>query len=156
MNPIEMMRQRTKEKLLSDFATFCKRAWREIEPRELQWSWHHELVAEYLQLAYEREELRLIFTMPPRELKSRLVSIFFPAWCWAKDPGLSFIAVSYSDSLSEEHSTIRRKLLQSHWFQTTFPGKVTFRADQNRREQYHNEAGGMMVATSTEGTLTGK
>ncbi len=83
MNPIAAMRERTREKLLSSFSAFARRAWREIEPKALQWNWHHDLICEYLQLAYERDELRLIFCMPPRELKSRLVSVLFPAWCWA-------------------------------------------------------------------------
>jgi len=156
MNPIEAIKERTRQKLHGDFACFVRRAWRQIEPKELQWNWHHELVCEYLQLAYEREELRLIFCMPPRELKSRLVSVFWPAWCWAKDAGLSFILTSYSDSLSEELSVTRRNLLQSDWFQSTFPNQVRFSTDQNRREQYGNIRGGMMIATSTAGTLTGK
>src|ERR1700730_11099760 len=50
----------------------------------------------------------------------------------------------------------RRTLLQSKWFQETFPNKVLFSADQNRREQFHNQAGGVSIATSVEGTLTGK
>jgi predicted phage terminase large subunit-like protein len=156
MNPFEALRARTREKLLTDFSAFCKRAWREMEAKELQWGWYHELLAEYLTLAYQREELRLIFCMPPRGLKSRLTSIFWPSWCWANDPSLSFISVSYSDSLSEEHSVIRRKLLSSPWFQETFPNRVQFSSDQNRREQYGNLSGGMMTATSVEGTLTGK
>jgi predicted phage terminase large subunit-like protein len=156
MNPLEKYRERVRAKLLSDFAAFAQRAWREIEPKELQWNWHHQLIAEYLMLAHQREELRLIFCMPPRELKSRLVSVLWPAWCWAKDPGLSFILTSYSDSLSEELSVTRRNLLQSRWFQETFPNTVRFSPDQNRREQYGNLRGGMMIATSTEGTLTGK
>lgn len=156
MNPLERFRERTREKLLNDFGAFCRRAWREIEPTTpLLWSWHHELVCEYLQLCYEREVTRLIITMPPRGLKSKLVSVFFGAWTWAKSPGQSFILTSYSDSLSEELNITRRTLLTSEWFQSTFPGKVQFAADQNRREQFKNLAGGQSVATSVAGVLTG-
>jgi predicted phage terminase large subunit-like protein len=155
-NPLEGYRERNREKLLSDFPSFCRRAWREIEPsKELQWAWFHELVAEWLQVCYEGETTRLIITMPPRALKSRLVSIFFPSWCWAKSPGQSFILVSYSDSLSEELNIVRRNLLTSRWFEETF-GKIQFSADLNRREQFANVQGGHMIATSVEGTLTGK
>jgi predicted phage terminase large subunit-like protein len=157
MNPLEKYRERTREKLLGDLGAFCRRAWREVEPgKELLWNWHHELICEYLMLAYAREELRLIFCMPPRGLKSKLISVFFGAWVWAKSPDESIILTSYSDSLSEELNTTRRTLLQSPWYQTTFPGKVQFAPDQNRREQYKNLAGGQAIATSTEGTLTGK
>jgi predicted phage terminase large subunit-like protein len=156
MNPLEKYRERTREKLLSDFGAFCRRAWKEIEPgKALEWSWHHELVSEYLMLCYEREITRIIFTMPPRGLKSKLISVFFGAWVWAKSPHQSLILTSYSDSLSEELNMARRTLLQSAWYQTTFPGKVQFTADQNRREKYRNTAGGQSVATSVEGVLTG-
>jgi predicted phage terminase large subunit-like protein len=156
-NPIQMMRERTRAKLVADFSAFARRAWKEIEPgKELQWSWHHELVCEYLTLAYHGETTRLIITQPPRSLKSKLVSVLFPAWVWAQRPEQSFILTSYSDSLSEELNMSRRTLLQSAWFQSTFPGKVFFSPDQNRREQFKNTAGGQAVATSVEGTLTGK
>jgi predicted phage terminase large subunit-like protein len=157
MNPIATIKARTREKLLADLATFSRRAWREVESaKALEWNWHHELLCEHLMLAYQREELRLIFCMPPRSLKSKLVSVFFPAWVWAKSPEQSFILTSYSDSLSEELNMARRTLLMSRWFQETFPGKVQFAVDQNRREQYKTLAGGQAIATSTEGTLTGK
>jgi predicted phage terminase large subunit-like protein len=156
MNPLEKYRERTREKLLADFPSFCRRAWREIEPKELEWAWYHELICEYMTLCYQGEVTRLIITQPPRSLKSKLVSVLFPAWVWAQSPGESFILCSYSDSLSEELNMGRRTLLQSAWFQTTFPGKVLFSPDQNRREQYKNLAGGQAIATSTEGTLTGK
>jgi predicted phage terminase large subunit-like protein len=156
MNPLAKYRERTREKLLSDFGAFCRRAWKEIEPgKPLEWSWHHEYVAEHLMLCYEREITRLIVTMPPRGLKSKLISVFFGAWVWAKSPHQSLILTSYSDSLSEELNMARRTLLQSAWFQQTFPGKVRFTADQNRREKFKNTAGGQSVATSVEGVLTG-
>lgn len=156
MNPIELLRTRTRDKLLHDFATFARRAWKEIEPKQLQWNWHHSLIAEHLELAYQKEIRRLIITVPPRNLKSRIVSVLFPAWCWARDPSLSFVLTSYSDSLSEELSVLRRNLMQSRWFQESFPDRVQFAPDQNRREQYANLRGGMMIASSTEGTVTGK
>ena len=156
-NPIAALRERTRQKLIGDFAQFARRAWREVEPsRELLWNWHHELIAEHLALCYQGEITRLIITQPPRSLKSKLVSVIFPAWVWAQSPGSSFILCSYSDSLSEELNMARRRLLQSEWFQSTFPGKVLFAPDENRREQYKNLAGGQAIATSTDGTLTGK
>lgn len=157
MNPVAAYRERTREKLIADFGAFCRRAWREVEPgKPLLWNWHHELICEYLQLAYLGEETRLIFTLPPRGLKSKLVSVFYGAWVWAQSPQSSFILTSYSDSLSEELNIMRRTLLMSKWFETTFPGKVIFSEDLNRREQYANKAGGHAIATSTEGTVTGK
>jgi predicted phage terminase large subunit-like protein len=161
-NPITQMRlmpeslkQKSRETLLRSFSAFCRAAWSQIEPKGLDWNWHHELWCEHLQLMYERQELRLIFTTPPRTLKSRLISILWPAWCWARDPSLSFLCTSYSDGLSEELSLLRRNLLASSWFQDLFPGKVQFDPDQNQKWKYQNTARGQMFATSMAGTALG-
>jgi predicted phage terminase large subunit-like protein len=151
----ESLKQRTRETLLRSFSAFCRAAWPTIEPKGLSWGWHHELWCEHLQLAYERQELRLIFTTPPRTLKSRLISVLWPCWCWAKDPSLSFLCTSYSDSLSEELSLLRRSLLQSAWFQELFPNTVLFNPDQNQKWKYQNTARGQMFATSMAGTALG-
>src|ERR1700730_16788491 len=133
MNQIAAMRERTRKKLVDDFGAFARRAWREVEPsKELPWNWHHEWIAENFMLCHQGEITRLMITQPPRSLKSKLVSVLFPAWVWAQSPGESFILCSYSDSLSEELNMARRTLLQSAWFQETFPGKVLFSPDQNR------------------------
>jgi predicted phage terminase large subunit-like protein len=152
----ESLKQKTREKLQASFSAFCRAAWSQIEPRSLEWSWHHELIAEYLQLAFERQERRLIFCQPPRTLKSRLISVLFPVWCWAKDPALSFLQTSYSDTLSEELSLLRRNLLAGAWFQDLFPGKVLFDPDQNQKWKFANTAHGQMLATSMAGTALGQ
>jgi predicted phage terminase large subunit-like protein len=144
----QMLRERTRERLRSNFSAFAQAAWKVIEPKGLEWNWHLELECEYLQLAYERQVLRLIVTVPPRTLKSRLISVLFACWAWAKDPALSFLFTSYSDSLSDELSILRRSLLQSKWFQEMFPGQVQFAADQNQKSKYQNLRKGQMIATS--------
>ena len=144
----QMLRERTRERLRSSFSAFAQAAWKQVAPKALEWNWHLELECEYLQLAYERQVLRLIVTVPPRTLKSRLISVLFACWCWAKDPSLSFLFTSYSDSLSDELSILRRSLLQSKWFQEMFPGQVQFAADQNQKAKYQNLRKGQMIATS--------
>jgi predicted phage terminase large subunit-like protein len=156
MNPLESFRQRTQQKLLDDFASFARRGWKEIEPKPLVWNWSHQAICEYLQACFGRKIKRLIITVPPRNTKSRLTSVLWPAWIWARDASQSVVLTSYSDSLSEELNVLRRNLLQSEWFRSAFPNRVMFRPDANRREQYANTAGGVAIATSTEGALTGK
>jgi len=79
----------------------------------------------------------LIFTLPPRHMKSRGVNVFFPAWVWAQDPdpagvghglmvrpgtlmgpGVKFAHLSYVQELSDEHSNACRTLIGSDWYQT--------------------------------------
>jgi predicted phage terminase large subunit-like protein len=142
-------------RLNSSLAYFAQRAWRHVEPGPLIWNWHHNLLCEYLQLVYERKLKRLIVTIPPRMTKSKLASVIFPAWCWAKNPALSFIATSYSDQLSVEFSVARRNLLSSNWFRSAFPGRVEFAPDQNQKSVFQNTAFGVMRATSMTGAAAG-
>lgn len=144
---------------LRDLASFAKEAWRVLEPSTpLLWSWHLDLICEYLTLVRDRQLRRLVINVPPQSSKSRFVTVFYPAWTWATTaPGRRFMTVSYSGGatgLSTIHSTERRTVLESQWFQQHFPGRVIFTG--NQKTQYENTAGGRMIATSTGGTATGK
>lgn len=144
---------------LRDLPSFIQAAWRVLEPATpFIWNWHLDLMAEYLMLARGRKVKRLIFNVPPQTTKSRFVTVMYPAWTWATSaPGRRFMTVSYSGGatgLSTIHSTERRTVLESGWFQEHFPDKVRFTG--NQKTQYENTAGGRMVATSTGGTATGK
>src|SRR5215471_11065514 len=69
---------------------FIAAAWPHAgEPQRFQSNWHIDCVSDHL-MAVARREIKgpgpLIFTMPPRHMKSRGVNVFFPAWIWAQDP----------------------------------------------------------------------
>ena len=71
-------------------AHFIPAAWRPAgEPKAYQNNWHIDMLSDYL-MAVARREIKgpgpLIFTEPPRHMKSRAVNVFFPAWIWAQDP----------------------------------------------------------------------
>jgi hypothetical protein len=133
--------------LAANFAAFAQRAFRIIDPARLQWNWHHDLIAEHLVLAKQRRIKRLAISIPPRGLKSMLVSVLWAAWVWITSPRESFICAGHSASLSTDFSLIRRQLLESQWFQRLWPGVVEFRGDQNRQDDYANMKGGRMLAT---------
>lgn len=145
----------TAERARRDLKQFARQAWNVLEPMEMRWNWHHDLFCEWLTLAKMRKVRRLIFNIPPQCTKSRLVTVFFPAWCWADQPHLRFMAASYSAKLSQQHSTDRRDLMESIWYQEMFPGKVQFSPDQNQKNAYQNLATGRMMATSTGASATG-
>ena len=144
-----------KAQLESSFAQFFREAWPLLEPgKALDWSWHYELIAEYLEIVYRREIRRLIINVPPRTAKSTEATICWPAWCWARNQALRFLTGSYSKDLSVEHSVKRRGLIDSNWFRQFWP--ITFAEDTNRRDQYRNASQGEMIATSVGATGTGR
>jgi predicted phage terminase large subunit-like protein len=157
---LERLELAHEQEQLSDLASFSRAAWKVLEPSTpLIWNWHLDLICEYLTLARDRVIRRLIINVPPQTSKSRFVTTFYPCWTWVTVPSRRFMAVSYSggpSGLSTQHSIDRRRILQSEWFQQTFPDRVKFADDQNQKQQYENLAGGRMIATSTGGTATGK
>jgi len=138
-------------------ASFTKAAWNILEPSNpLQWNWHHDLICEHLEAAYNGDIKRLIVNMPPRNMKSILVSIAFPAWCWVKNPSMRFLCGSYSQSLSSKHSIDTRTLIESEWFQERWGSKIVLSSDQNLKTEFTNTSRGHRIATSILGTATGK
>ena len=134
------------DRLADDFASFAKRAWSILHPnRKLIWSWHYEYLCELLTLVKQGDLLRLIINVPPRSLKSTLVTILFPVWFWTSEPEHNFMVASYSMELSTEHSLTRRRLLQSPWFQGLWGGKFQLAADRNQAAQFTNDRWGSMI-----------
>jgi predicted phage terminase large subunit-like protein len=140
-----------------DLATFLREAWQVLEPsRTLVWSWHYDLLCEYLDLVAQRRIRRLIINVPPRTAKSTICTICFPCWVWATDPSHSFLCASYSRELSTEHSVARRNLITSPWYQQRWSDRFALAGDQNVKTQFDNDRRGQMIATSVGGTATGK
>src|SRR5215831_11250134 len=78
---------------------FVQQAWQLLEPvSTLSWSWHLDLICEYLTLIRDEKfrdlgpELEgIIFNVPPRTMKSLLITVFFPIWVWTTDPSRRFM-----------------------------------------------------------------
>lgn len=152
-----LLREKQKRLAESDLSQFARQAWPVLHPgRELKWSWHYDLLCEYLTLVYQRKVRRLIINVPPRTAKSTFAAVFFPDWVWLQEPGHGFLCASYSQNLSTEHSVARRNLIQSEWFQTNWSDKFRLASDQNVKTQFDNDKSGQMIATSVGGTATGK
>jgi hypothetical protein len=134
-----------------------KKAWRVLHPsRPLIWSRHYDYLCEVLTLVKRRQLRGLIINIPPRTLKSTLVTVLFPSWVWITEPEHSFLTVSYSLDLSSEHSVVRRSLLQSAWYQRLFGDRFQLAGDRNQVAQYANNRRGQMVASSVGATVMGR
>jgi predicted phage terminase large subunit-like protein len=152
------------KRLESNLADFFREAWAVLEPgRQLHWSWHYDLLCEYLGLIRARrfrdtfpDTLGLIINVPPRTAKSSLVTVCFPVWCWIRQAQMRFSCYSYSMDLSTEHSVKRRRLIQSAWFQEKWGHLFQLTGDQNLKTHFDNDRTGQMIATSVGGTATGK
>jgi predicted phage terminase large subunit-like protein len=148
---------------------FIKAAWHYAgEPQRFESNWHIDCVSDHLMAVASRQIKGpgpLIFTEPPRHMKSRGVNVFFPAWTWAQNPdpdnkghgfmvepgtlsgpGVKFAHISYIQRLSNEHSQVCRHLIESDWYQQRWGDRVQLNYAQI--EQFDNLAGGNRRAMS--------
>ena len=82
--------------LRSDFWFFAQRCFCQLNPQTtLATNWHLEVIAAKLTAVREGKIRRLIINVAPRNLKSLLASIAFPAWCLGHDPSAQILTVSW-------------------------------------------------------------
>lgn len=142
--------------LRNDLVAFTQKAFAELTPgRRFEPSWHHEAMAYQLGLVTStRELLRLIINVPPRSLKSMMATVALPAFLLGRDPTLKIITVCYGQDLANGFSRQTRQIMRSEWYQRLFPST---RIDgQGAETWFRTTAGGFRMATSIEGTLTGR
>ena len=150
-------RQLLADRLAGDLSAFVRQGWHILHPiRPLVCSWHLDYICEYLTLVKLGQIRRLIVNVPPRSLKSTLVTIMFPVWLWASRPEHSFLTASYSLTLSTEHSVKRRNLLQSAWYQHLWGEKFRLAVDRNLVAEFENDHHGAMISTSVGATTLGR
>src|SRR5258707_306065 len=92
MTEQEQALQEERVKLQRSPAEFFRASWQVLEPgKPIEWSWHYDLIGEYLHAAFLRQITRLIINVPYRTSKSNQATISFPAWCWTIKPELCFL-----------------------------------------------------------------
>ena len=97
---------------------------------------------------------RHIVNLPPRSLKSIMVSVAFPAFLLGHDPTRWIICVSYSGDLAKKHANDFRALMMAPWYRDVFTG--TRIGAKDSESEIELTARGFRLATSVRGTLTGR
>ena len=135
-----------------DFWIFVQRVFVELTGEPFQDNFHiQELCAEVDRIRTE-SNVRLAVALPPRSLKSIIVSVALPAWLLGHDPGLEVVCVSYGQELADKLSTDCRRIMLTPWYRRLFPAT---RLGRQAMDHLATTAGGKRYATSVGGTLTG-
>lgn len=136
---------------------FAVGAWPVLEPaNDFIDNWHIKAICDHLQAVTEGKIRFLIINIPPRFMKSLLVSVLWPAWEWTMKPSKRWLTASYGQNLSERDAVKCRNLINSSWYQTRFGKSFRLSGDQNAKRRYENDATGFRVATSPDGLGTGE
>jgi predicted phage terminase large subunit-like protein len=152
----ELARRRDRASAEVSFAEFVRQAWHIVEPSTpLLWNWHIDLLCEYLECLTYCDIRRLIINIPPRSMKSLLVTVMWPCWEWIVRPTRRYLFASYASSLSTDHSVLRRRIIESSWYQSNWP-QIVLAHDQNLKTQYENTCSGTMISGSVGSTMLGK
>ena len=142
--------------LQEDLAAFMRAAWPHLEPKTpLIWGWHIDCILEHLEAVARGEIRTLLTTIPPRHLKSTLISVIFPAWLWTRETNKKLLTGSYAMPLAMRDATRTRRIITSPWYMQTFP-HVRLEEDQTAKQRYDLVGGGARYCFSTAGTITGE
>lgn len=121
-------------------------------------SWHHKLIAQELQSAYESvcrgERARIILELPPRHGKSDLATLKFPAWVLGRSPAMPIIVTSYAADLAADFGLSTKDLMNSDVYQQLFETRL--REDAKARAKWLTQDGGGYTAVGVGGPITGK
>lgn len=133
-------------------ARYARLAWAIVEPGTTYvHNWHIDAIAEHLEAAARLWIRNLIINIPPRCMKSRMVSVFFPTWVWTWAPWLRFLFASYAEDRSLADAVDSRTILQSSWYRMLWGHRVQLAGDQNMKSRYQNTARGHRVSVGVGG-----
>lgn len=125
-----------------------------ITNRNYKPNWHHEEIADGLEMIEKGKVKRLIIQMPPRHGKSQLATINFPAWYIGRNPEKEIITAAYSADLAQDFGAKTRDLVNSENYHEIF--KTRLREDEQARGKWRTKDGGTYISTGVGGSITGR
>jgi len=141
--------------LRHDLSSFIFQCFIELNPtKPYSHNWHIDLIASRLLDVLEGKTTRLIINVPPRSLKSVMVSVAFVAWALGHHPSLRLICASYGQDLADDLAQFCRRIMQSEWYLRLFG--VTLVGGRPPLADFRTTASGGRFATSVGGVLTGR
>lgn len=111
--------------LREDLRVFVERAFATLEPgTAYEDNWHIGHLCWQLQRVARGEVRRLIINVPPRSMKSIVVSVAFTSWLMGRDPTRRIICTSYADDLARKLSVDTLSVMREPWYGSLFPSLV--------------------------------
>lgn len=139
--------------LRSDFLSFVAKVFAELHPgQKLDPSWYIGAVADLARRIIEGDVHRGIVCLPPRHLKSIILSVALPAFYLGLNPHRKVICVSYGQELASTLTKSCAQVMQSAWYKEAFPQTVLEKITELDLQTTKN---GRRYAVTTHGALTG-
>jgi len=139
----------------TEFVVFVELVFRYLNPTTpFSRAWYIEAMASALMDVADGSERRLQITVPPRHLKSIMVSVAYPAWLLGRKPETRIICASYGQDFAAILSRSFRKVIQSDWYAQIFP-ETASSIIRDTEVDVGTRQGGYRFATAVGGTVTG-
>jgi predicted phage terminase large subunit-like protein len=136
---------------------FVRQAWHVIEPATVFVpGWHIDAIVDHLEAVTRGDIRNLLINVPPRHMKSSLVSVLWPAWEWLLHPARRWLFSSYAATLSIRDSVNCRRLIESPWYRSRWGHVFRLTGDQNAKTRFDNNRSGYRLSTSVGGAVTGE
>ncbi len=115
------------------FREFFKNCWATLEPDtpldmwwgldalcdHVQWLFE-EWAAKRADIAHVMQVQNMLFNIPPRCLKSLIISVASVAWAWLHWPHMTFITLSCNPRVAQDNAKMCLKLINSTWYREWF------------------------------------
>jgi predicted phage terminase large subunit-like protein len=138
------------------FGDFIPWGWKLAWPSEtFRNNWHIGYIAEHLQGVSVGHIENLLINEPPGCMKSREVSVLWPAWEWSYEAWRRYLCASFDNQLTIRDSRDVRDLITTEEYQARYP-HVRLKKDQNQKTRFDTTDGGWRIATSVGGRATGE
>lgn len=138
-----------------DLYTFVRRVFAELNPgKKFHGGRHLEFICSEVAAMMEGDNKRLVLNLPPRNLKSIIVSVAFVAWVLGLDPSKRFLLVSYGQNLPESLAKDCLKVMESGWYRALFP-RTRLDPDFSRADDFRTTRNGRLKVESILGGITG-
>lgn len=135
---------------------FAREALPLFVPGDIKWSWSHDAVIEHLEAISLGQITNLIVDLPPRCLKSSLVSVCWPCWEWIRRPDLRYLFSSYDLNLTIRDNDYARRVIKSAWYQQRWSDRYHISSQTDAKRLFENDRNGRRLATSVRSRATGE
>ncbi|MEQ8747431.1 hypothetical protein [Pyruvatibacter sp.] len=140
--------------LAQDFLAFVEKCFEQLHgPNKFVPGEHIDVVAYHVERAIAGDHKRLLINMPPRHMKSFIVSVCLPAFLLGRAPDTKIILATYGEKLSVEHANKTRAIMSADWYQKVFP--KTKIGVNTSVAMLRTTLNGYLFATSVDGPATG-
>lgn len=149
-------------------SAFVRFAWPHLQMgAKYEHNWHIDAVCDHTQRQLEEWACAreggpaqvckdLLTNIPPRCLKSTLVSVCATAWALLRWPTIKIGCLSVNPRVSFRDALACRTLIQSTWFQQSFVPDWQLRDDQNSVSNFGTTQGGSRVARGFDSNVVGE